>query len=89
MVIYKEIIVQIHDNVDPMRKLTYRELFEKTIKREIDIKLLGYNMVIIWEHQWNKQKKWIDDGIAVAYDCNNECYNWSVNFTDQHNIEQA
>jgi len=33
---------------------TFGELYQKTLKREQQIKDLGYNLVVIWEHDWNK-----------------------------------
>ena len=35
----------------------YIELYEKTLKREQNIKNLGYNLVIMWEHDWKKINK--------------------------------
>lgn len=32
---------------------TMSELYTKTMKRESEIKKLGYNMVTIWEHDWD------------------------------------
>ena len=33
---------------------TYRELHEKTIKREQEIRDMGFNLVVMWESDWNK-----------------------------------
>jgi len=33
---------------------TYGELYEKTIKREQEIRDMGFNLVIMWESDWNK-----------------------------------
>jgi hypothetical protein len=33
------------------------ELYAATIKREERIKSLGYNLITIWEKDWNDQKK--------------------------------
>ena len=38
-------------------KCTFGDLYEKTIKREKEIKDLGYNLVVIWEYDWNKINK--------------------------------
>ena len=32
----------------------YGELYERTIQREEQIRNLGYNLVVMWEHDWNK-----------------------------------
>jgi len=57
-----------NDAKNPFSKKTYYELYETTIKRDKKIKELGYNLVIMWENQWNKinysikllQNKWRD-----------------------------
>jgi len=33
---------------------TYGELYQKTIKREQEIRDMGYNLVVMWESDWNK-----------------------------------
>jgi len=35
----------------------YGELYEKTLEREKLIKNLGYNLVVIWEYDWNRINK--------------------------------
>lgn len=35
----------------------YGELYQKTLEREQQIKDLGYNLVVMWEHDWNKINK--------------------------------
>ena len=37
--------------------IKYGELYEKTLEREQLIKDLGYNLVVIWEYDWNKINK--------------------------------
>lgn len=37
----------------------YGELYQKTLERELIIKKLGYNLIIIWEYDWNKINKLI------------------------------
>jgi hypothetical protein len=32
----------------------YGDLYQKTLEREQQIRDLGYNLVVIWEHDWNK-----------------------------------
>jgi hypothetical protein len=54
--------------INPVNKKTYYELYETTLKRDKKIKELGYNLVIMWENQWDKinnsikllQNKWRD-----------------------------
>ena len=35
-------------------KKTYGELYEQTLKKEQKIKDLGYNLVTMWEYDWNQ-----------------------------------
>ena len=37
--------------------IKYSELYKKTLEREQLIKDLGYNLVVIWEYDWNKINK--------------------------------
>ncbi len=37
------------DQINPVNKSTYGELYDKTIKREQKIRDLGYNLIIKWE----------------------------------------
>ena len=37
--------------------IKYGELYEKTLKREKVIKDLGYNLVVMWEYDWNNINK--------------------------------
>ena len=63
-------IFNILDNnaINTLTKKSYSELYETTIKRDKKIKELGYNLVIMWEKQWDKinnsikllQNKWRD-----------------------------
>jgi hypothetical protein len=36
---------------------TFGELYERTIEKENVIKMLGYNLVVMWESKWNKINK--------------------------------
>lgn len=45
------------DSLNKICNMTYRELYEKTLKKERNIKDLGYNLVVIWESEWNKINK--------------------------------
>lgn len=38
-------------------KCSYGELYQNTLKREKQIRDLGYNLVTIWESDWDKQEK--------------------------------
>lgn len=42
---------------NPIVKMTYGELYEKTKKREQAIKKLGYNLITIWESEYVKLSK--------------------------------
>jgi G:T-mismatch repair DNA endonuclease (very short patch repair protein) len=33
---------------------TFGDLYQKTLEREQQIKDLGYNLVVMWEYDWNK-----------------------------------
>ena len=54
--------------INSLTKQSYSKLYENTLKRDKKIKELGYNLVIMWENQWNKindsikllQNKWRD-----------------------------
>jgi len=41
------------EDVNPISKKNYGELYRDTIERENLIKYLGYNLVVIWEHEWD------------------------------------
>ena len=36
---------------------TFGEMYQKTLEREQQIKDFGYNLVVMWEHDWNKINK--------------------------------
>jgi len=38
-------------------KCTFGELYQKTLEREQQIRDFGYNLVVMWEHDWNKINK--------------------------------
>jgi hypothetical protein len=42
------------NNMNTITNKTYGELYEKTIKREQEIKNMGFNLVVMWESDWNK-----------------------------------
>ena len=33
--------------------IQYGELYERTLQREQEIKTLGYNLIVMWEYDWN------------------------------------
>jgi hypothetical protein len=39
--------------INKVTKVSMGELYEQTIHREERIKELGYNLVVVWEHDWN------------------------------------
>jgi hypothetical protein len=41
---------------NPICKKTYGELYDETIKRELEIKNLNYNLITIWESDYNLNK---------------------------------
>ena len=42
---------------NPFSKKTFGELYENTLMREQKIRELGYNLVVMWESDWNKLNK--------------------------------
>lgn len=42
------------DKINKVIDLSFGELYKKTLDKENDIKKLGYNIVSIWENDWNK-----------------------------------
>ncbi len=42
------------DDINPKTLTSYGELYQKTIKRTEYIKNMGYNVIEIWENEWNK-----------------------------------
>jgi len=47
------------NDINTITKCTYKELYEKTLKKEEILKNLGYNLVVIWEYDWKKINKCI------------------------------
>ena len=41
------------NSINCKNKKTFGELYQKTLEREKQIKDLGYNLVVIWEYDWN------------------------------------
>jgi len=42
------------NDINPVSNKTFGELYNKTIKRELNIKTCGYNLVTIWENNFKK-----------------------------------
>ena len=40
------------NNIHPLRKCTYGELYRKTIDKEMTIKNAGYGLITMWENDW-------------------------------------
>jgi len=38
-----------HNEIHPQKKVSYGELYQKTLRRDHQIKALGYNLVVKWE----------------------------------------
>jgi len=45
------------EDMNAVNKKTFGELYQQTIARETQIKELGYNLVVLWEYDWNKSIK--------------------------------
>jgi len=42
------------EQMNPISKKTFGELYQRTIEKEQHLKQLGYNVVVMWENQWTK-----------------------------------
>jgi len=47
------------NDINIITKCSYKELYEKTLKKEEMLKKLGYNLVVIWEYDWRKLNRCI------------------------------
>jgi hypothetical protein len=45
------------EQINPTRGLTYGELYQNTLEREARIRNAGYNLITIWESEWDAQQK--------------------------------
>lgn len=45
------------ENINSNNKKTFKELYNKTLEKEKTLKEAGYNVISIWENDWNKIKK--------------------------------
>lgn len=43
------------DDINPLNKKKYGELYEETMKREIELKNAGYNVITMWENDYKKK----------------------------------
>lgn len=50
-------VIYDYDNFNKLQNIKMGELYDKTIERENKIKELGYNLVVIWEREWDKLYK--------------------------------
>lgn len=48
-------LFEYHKQCNPFNDLTAKELYDNTIKRENKIKELGFNLVVMWENDFNKR----------------------------------
>lgn len=48
------------EDLHPIKKIKNKEIYEKTLQKENTIKNSGYNLIVMWEHDWNKIKKELD-----------------------------
>jgi hypothetical protein len=44
-------------DINPISHKTFGELYQKTMEREQEIRDMGFNLVIMWESNWNKINK--------------------------------
>lgn len=45
------------NDIHPVNKITFQELYNKTIQREEQLKELGYSLITIWESDWLESQK--------------------------------
>lgn len=48
------------NDINVVNKKSFKELYDRTIQREVDIKKFGYKIISIWESDWNKLKNEIN-----------------------------
>jgi hypothetical protein len=44
------------DFINTLKNKTMKELYDETIKKEDNLKLKNYNLVVMWELDWDKFK---------------------------------
>jgi len=49
------------NKIDPSLKVTYKKLREKTERRKMKISMLGYRVITVWECDWRRELKTIDN----------------------------
>ena len=47
------------DEINKSSKKTFGELYEQTLKRENEIRTLGYNLVVMWESDWLRLNRYV------------------------------
>lgn len=53
-------LFQPHEHCHPYsQKLTANELYQQTLLRERRLTFMGYNVFIIWEHDWKHRHRWV------------------------------
>ena len=61
------------DDMNNVSKRTMGTLYKRTINREQKIKELGYNLITIWESDWNKINKYISILQKKFRKCKSKC----------------
>ena len=51
------------NDINPITKKRYGDLYNQTVKRENIIKSMGYNMVVLWECEWNRDYDHVNEHI--------------------------
>lgn len=63
-------------DINKINNITYGNLYKKTMERNDYIISKGYNLVIIWEHEYHSLKKRLSsDTIELVYNIANTCCN--------------
>jgi hypothetical protein len=45
------------NQIHPIRKLTHEEVYVETMYREFELEQMGYNLIVMWECEWNSIDK--------------------------------
>ena len=57
-----------HTKLNPSNKQPFKHLYENTLKKETLIKDSGYNLVVMWEHDWKNKTPPLDaDGASFNH----------------------
>lgn len=54
------------EDLHPIRKIKNKEIYNKTLLREKIIRDVGYNLVVIWENEWDKIYKELDKQMKLV-----------------------